>query len=426
MKFFKFVVIYVVTGINVYAQSYVDVFKKLQKINYKVHADSIIPIFRELENYAEFQFQKNTCYLNFALLYKSLNKQDSVIFYINKIEHFDLASKHHFSRLQFNSDDLIEFSNFSNKDLALIKTKHETSIEPKKYSNFDEIKFHFEDIERFWYAFDHGVLDSLNREKYIREYLNKLSNPAMQFFASGISDTKFFSKYIFERRGFFHSVRKQTLSLDSIFYDKLKVALDKAKPYFNNACYADIYFTISDYNNSVGIFENGVIIIPINFFCLKNTTECSDLSFGERLLTKSMDYLAAGIIHVLVHPNQSLFSDGRILDECIREGMADYIADYFTGNYLKDFVATWTNGNTRKLWDEFRPVMLKMEDSSFVPNSIMEVSENRSIFIPDYFGYQICKVLAGIHGNGIRKLLHSKSAGKILVDSYWENYLKKN
>jgi hypothetical protein len=377
-----------------------------------------------LENFAEFPFQKNACYLNFALLYKSLKKQDSVIFYINKIVHFDIASQQHFDRMQLSSDDLIDFSNFSKKDLTLINAKRETTKEPKKYSNFDEIKYHFEDLEKFWYAFEKGIIDSLNREKYIREYLNSLSNPATQFFASSISDTKFFTAYIFERKGFFQSIKKQTLSFDSTFYHKLKVALDKAKPYFGNACYADIYFTIAYYNTPVGMYENGVLIIPINFYSVNDTTELGELSFGERLLTKSIDYLPTCIIHELVHPNQSLFSEGSILDEAIREGMADYIAEYFTGNYLKDFVTIWTNGNTKKLWDEFSHVMLQTEDSTIIPNSVLEVSENRSIFIDDYFGYQICKTYAGNNNNGIRKLLNAKSSGKILTDSYWENYLK--
>ncbi len=404
-------------------QSYKELVETLAKNSGKKGGAELIPTFRELEFYSEYPHQKNICYLNLALAYKAIKKQDSVIHYIGKVTQFDLLTEIHFASMKLNAEDLLNYVDFSSKEWQMINSKRIQPIISESHSKFEEIKFHFEDINNFWLAFDKGVQDSFARRKLMREYLESLSYPSKCFFANGFSDSKYFTDYIFNRRKYFSCIRTRTLNLDSSFYHHLKVALDKAKPFFKSACYNDIYFTIGTMHDPIAMFETGVLVVPINFYALDDKTNLEELTIYEQRITKSINYLPACIIHELTHPNQNLSASNYLLSEAISEGMADYFAEYFTGLYLREYVTTWTQGKVRYWWNKFKIAEYKTKDTTFFPFVLEEITENHPIHISTYFGYQICKKYVSNKSNGLQKLLREKRSRAILLESLWEQYV---
>jgi uncharacterized protein YjaZ len=406
-----------------FSQSYANLIDTLASIKAKVNANALVPIFLKLESRAEFPFQKNACNLNLALLYKALRKEDSVTYYIRQIGLYDIASQLHFQRLQLKPEDIFGYKNFSKANWKLLHSKKEKEKVKKPYTHYAEMKFHFEDVKNFWIAFDKGITDSINKKKYIKEFIQNQSNPSMLFFANSFMDSDYFSDFVFKRKEYFQSIRKYTNAVDSTFYRKLQIALEKAKCFFKYVCYTDIYFTISSYQNSIALYDNGVLVIPINFYCQNVDTELKELTYYEKLTCRDINYLPAAIIHELVHPNQKLIPYDRYLDAAISEGMADYVAEQITGICLVDYVTIWTNGNSKKLWTEFRNVMFKTYDSTYAPYFCEEISETKQGALTNYWGYQICKAYIANTNNGLEKLMSTKSAGKILVDSYFEKQI---
>lgn len=244
------------------------------------------------------------------------------------------------------------------------------------------------DIDNFWKAYElckgsstatqEKIIDSIyikNASRCLKEILevNKLT-------AQG------FLKYFNNEKDYFEKCKVVTEKIKN-YEAEIKNYLFNLKAMYPAAKFCDIYFMFTQFYTG-GQSKNAGIAIGMDFWSLPDSTP---VIFNNPLFTelvRKIDVMPVTVIHELVHRNQNIKSTGSLLDKCLIEGSADFIAYLVTQKLNNTKMHDFANKKEEVLWHRFKKDMISNNTAYWLYNSY---DSSRPRDLGYWMGFKICE-----------------------------------
>ncbi|MEN2398898.1 DUF2268 domain-containing putative Zn-dependent protease [Flavobacterium sp. MC2016-06] len=185
------------------------------------------------------------------------------------------------------------------------------------------------DIDNFWNAYDKivSVTDTVLQKKYLKEfYIDKGTEGLKNLIEVRNYTEKDFLNVITNRPKFWNSIRQNTLDVKS-HYAEIETAILKLKTQYPDLKPAVMYFSIGAFRTPGTTYENKVLIGSEFSLGAENTVveELPKYLHSYYKQYKPLENLALLSTHEYIHTQQKE-SNGSLLSNCLREGIAEFIS----------------------------------------------------------------------------------------------------
>lgn len=278
----------------------------------------------------------------------------------------------------------------------------------------------FEDIPRFWQAYDAAQGRDLSGRKAAFQslYLDRASPGLNAFLRARIDSAEDLVATIDRHPRFYAQLRGQQPTIAALV-PKLCAAQTGLRKLLPTAELPPVYFVIGRMNSGGTIDDSG-LLIGTEMFGRLPTTPLDELGDWHRTVLGAPDQLPHIVAHELVHTQQRFegTSAPTLLSAALREGTADYLAELSSGRHINHAAHAWAESRARELWQEFQAVMEGTDfagwlyDTSQVPK--------RPADLGYWMGYRIARAYhrrAGDPTEALQSLLQSTDARSILEQS---------
>lgn len=257
--------------------------------------------------------------------------------------------------------------------------------------------FYTSDIDLFWQAYDY-MSPNFTKENFQNIYINNGTAGLKDYNAQkqltrGLEQLCSLQPY----REYYASIRANTLDLQEQI-DSTKKAFQHFQELYPDLQLCDVYFLIGSLSAGGRVSNNG-ILIAVEFFTKTDQSDLSSMKeiFQNVIVTK--DYLPSVAVHELAHKQQHVTPRNKtymtLLEQSIREGMADFIAlQVLPGKPFMD-QNIFDHGETmeQQLWNDFKEEMnMNYKETDWLYNS--EPSYGYPPNMGYYVGYKICEAYA--------------------------------
>lgn len=278
--------------------------------------------------------------------------------------------------------------------------------QPAFPSSPDSATIHTEDIPLFWKVYDETKPD-FDADKLKTKYLDAGSAGLKGFIPMRIENGKNLRKTINADPTYYENIRSTSLQIDT---DKqtLQRYFKKMEELYPPSVFPDVYFVIGARNSGGTTFKGG-LIIGAEMFGIETP------SFKPRLPFNSVNLI---VVHELVHFQQNYANDMTLLNQCLREGAADFICELVTGSHANQYFYNYGDAREKELWEEFRNVMGGTKWDGWLYGKPKQ--EGRPNDLGYWMGYKICKAYydqAGDKKQAISDILNIKEARQFLEAS---------
>lgn len=245
------------------------------------------------------------------------------------------------------------------------------------------------DINNFWAIFDKR--DQPDIEQLImKDYILKGTQGLRTFFDVRLNSsvTKLI-QFMRSHKKYLQSIRPVTQNLPR-FKPGIIAAANKLEDIYPPAIFPPTTFTIGIFN-TFGTTDGGAgSIIGAEFLCDTNTVVKDELNAWHAFNITDTSQLLGTIIHELIHVEQQTKAPKTLLDRCINEGAADFVAQLVLGYNGNSKIHVYGNANEKELWAKFYPQMDGTAYSDWLYNG-----QNAPPGIPAdlgyYMGFKICE-----------------------------------
>jgi hypothetical protein len=246
-----------------------------------------------------------------------------------------------------------------------------------------EIEIVTSDIDNFWTAFEAAKPD-FKPEIFKSMYLDKGTKGIQGFLKNRIQSAEYLSKVVRTYSTYYGSIQKSTLRIASM-EDRIKISMMKMKEIYPKAVFPPVYFVIGTLNSG-GTTSRGGLIIGAEMYGMTPQTPTDNLSDGLRAVLRPVEDVPHIVAHELVHFQQK-YDGATLLEACIKEGAADFIAELISGKHINQHVHDFANPKEKELWLEFKSRMLKKDFAGWLYSK----TEGRPNDLGYWIGYQITK-----------------------------------
>jgi hypothetical protein len=238
------------------------------------------------------------------------------------------------------------------------------------------------DVDNFWIAFD-ALLSDTTKNPFV-DYLDKGSVGLADFIPSRIRSADRLKKHVIERLDFYKRIRPKIYHYKN-YTDKIDHIYNRLRSILPQAVLPRVYFVIGRENSGGTATSNG-IIIGLENFCY---SESDKSLYGS---TTSMDNLIDVIAHELIHYNQKTNNQVNLLNQCLVEGSADFLAEILV-NDLQLEKPLWKDRNAygKKneciLWNKF----MKCKDDANYGSWLYSDAGKEPPDLGYWIGYTVCE-----------------------------------
>ncbi len=303
-------------------------------------------------------------------------------------------------KIMFNIDAITELDDrvlvfFGQGHTSILKDFYKNRNDVS-YTNINNIiessnKIFTTDIDNFWEAYD-SIQTTKEYSKKIdlinQLYLNKGSNGLKAFMKARDYNDTLYVKMIDIRPKFLNSIRQNTLSIKSKIKE-LNDAIAYLKKLYPELKDAEMYFTIGGLRSG-GTVKGNMVLIGAEIATGNPTTDVSEFK-GDWLknvfASQSQDNFVSLNIHEYIHTQQN-GSSKRVLNQTIKEGSADFIAELVMQKPLERNYMEYGRENTKKIKQLFKKEMLSTDFSNWLYNGSQKKEGSDLGY---YVGYEICK-----------------------------------
>ncbi len=270
------------------------------------------------------------------------------------------------------------------------------------------------DLDNFWIALDKAGPD-VNPDAIDKYYLKPGSKGIKGFMKMRIKDSESLAKVIKEHTKYYHSIKP---SVDSIAGMKKQIidALVKLKDLYPEAIFPPVYFVIGALNSGGTSSDDG-LIIGAEMYGMTPQTPKDELSSWHKTVIKPVNQIPHIVAHELIHFQQH-YDGGTLLEACIKEGAADFIAELISGKHINEQVHDFANPKEKELWEEFKTKMDQKDYKGWLYSSGSK--EGRPNDLGYWMGYKITKAYydqASDKKIAIKEILNIKNFHKFLDKS---------
>ncbi|GHM99448.1 hypothetical protein WSM22_09380 [Cytophagales bacterium WSM2-2] len=239
------------------------------------------------------------------------------------------------------------------------------------------------DLDNFWIALEKAGknIDSIALDQY---YLNPGSKGIKGFTERRIKNAENLAKVIRSHQKYYHSIKPNVDSIPGM-KPQIIAALVKLKDYYPKAVFPPVYFVIGALTSGGTSSDDG-LIIGAEMYGLTNNTPKEELNDWLKTVIKPVSQMPHIVAHELIHFQQK-YDGGTLLQACIKEGSADFLAELISGKHINGHVHDFANPKEKELWEEFKSKM----DGKDYKGWLYSSSEGRPNDLGYWIGYKITK-----------------------------------
>jgi hypothetical protein len=245
-----------------------------------------------------------------------------------------------------------------------------------------------EDIGRFWAACDQSEESDL--ESTLRTmYLDAGTVGLEDFVDARIGSAADLAAVVKARPGYYASIRESTRRVPE-FAPAIRASFFAMEYLYPEARFPDVYFLIGRMSSGGTTSRRG-LLIGTEMYGLTDQAPLGELNDWLRTVLKPIDAIPHIVAHELVHYQQAdLEGEPDLLDKCVREGMADFVAELISGRHINEHVHEWALPREHELWVEFQGRMHGSDHTGWLYGG---QPEGRPADLGYFIGYRICQAI---------------------------------
>lgn len=327
-------------------------------------------------------FSRQNTYYNMACCY-ALNNEKA-----NAWKYLDMATAagyNNYAHLLKDSDLDLLHADKKWKKFARLKEERQ-----KKLADPLQAKLVTTDIHNFWAAYDKVQKDTAQAAAiYKTDYFDKATQGLKDYYGLRIYSVQQFVRNQQKKPKFYASIKANTLRTDE-FKPQMQASFVKLKAIYPEAVFPDVYFVIGRWNSAGTLSANG-LLIGTDMMSKSSAVDAGELSLWEANNFKPIDNLPYIVAHELIHAQQNnMKNDTTTLSYCIREGMADFLAELIAGKSSNDRLLAFGKGREKQIWHDFEKDMYFDRYDNWIANSSQETPDHPAD-LGYWIGYQVCK-----------------------------------
>ncbi|MGH9769206.1 MAG: DUF2268 domain-containing putative Zn-dependent protease, partial [Blastocatellia bacterium] len=246
------------------------------------------------------------------------------------------------------------------------------------------------DIENFWRAYDLAKQESDAEKKisiYDREYLGKGSVGLQDFIKLRINTAKSLAQTVNSQSKYYESARASTLRIAAM-EKKIRAHFFALKYLYDEAAFPDVYFLIGKMNSG-GTASGRALLIGAEMHAMTPQAPLSELSDWHKQVIRPVEDIPAIVAHELIHFQQKYPFKVTLLNQSIREGVADFLGEMISGFNLNQHLRAYGDEREKQLWDEFKQEMNGNKYDKWLYNG--SSVKDRPADLGYYMGYRIAE-----------------------------------
>jgi len=239
--------------------------------------------------------------------------------------------------------------------IVIVQPACESSTAPVTNKDPESARLVFDDLPRFWRAFDeiHSFADTM--------------------------------------------IRPTTLGLSQTIQSDVRTAMRSFAQLYPDAVFPDVYFCLGAMATGGTIGQHG-LFIGVELFTDGPTSPHSELNPWQLSVIRPPSLLPAIVAHEVTHYQQKVHG-GTLLAQSILEGSADFVSELVTGMTVNAPIHEYGNAHEMELWNEFKQAMNGSDVSQWLYNGGSVTSTSRPADLGYFIGYQITKAYWGAHAD---------------------------
>lgn len=275
------------------------------------------------------------------------------------------------------------------------------------------------DLDNFWIAFEQAKPD-FKPEIFQTLYLDKGSKGVKGFIPGRIKNADNLAKRVKGCVKYYSSIKPSTDRIAGM-KDEIINSLVKLKELYPKAVFPLVYFVIGVMGSGGTSSKEGVII-GAEMYGMTPETPKDELNDWQLTVLKPVEEVPHIVAHELIHFQQT-YDGGNLLQACLKEGSADFIAELISGKHINGHVHDFANPKEKELWLEFKERMLDKKYDGWLYSS----TEGRPNDLGYWMGYKITQAYydrATDKLQAIQEIFTIKNAEKFLAVSGYEEKFK--
>ena len=269
------------------------------------------------------------------------------------------------------------------------------STSPFANRSVDDVRLVFEDIPRFWIAFDE--ISAADDVAPLRDlYLTVGTQGLKDFTAARWQDAATLTAMVWPLRAYYSGIRANTLSHAAAADPEVRDAMRELIARYPEALLPDVYFAIGGMSTGGTTSANG-LLIGVELFSDDPGAPRTALTPWHLSVSRPADVLATIVAHELVHFQQRTRNAPTLLGKAIQEGAADFVAELLTGANVNSHLHTYGDPRELALWNEFKAEMLGTNHANWLYNGGTVTATSRPADLGYYIGYKITEAYWNTH-----------------------------
>lgn len=285
----------------------------------------------------------------------------------------------------------------------------------------ENAKLIFDDVTRFWAAYDLATKTKDSEEKAAIFRLHYLAPGTPGLIDYHWSKTKSMEKLVAqigEAPAFYAGIRERSLSAAS-FEPQIREGLRRLEAIYPEAHYPDVTFVIGRLNSGGTAGPSGMMIgLDVWSWADGISLEGVSPGFQRILKTNGLDRLPYIVVHEQVHAMQGESAELSLLMSALEEGVADFLAMKAMPDEVPSYY-TWGLSREQVIWTKFKADMDGEDTSNWLGNN-SEGTEEWPADLGYFIGTRICEAYydqADDKQQAIRDLLYVNDPKAILEAS---------
>lgn len=314
------------------------------------------------------------------------------------------------------------------KSLKTIKKAADTYRDARR--NPEDAKLIFNDVPRFWAAYDLAEKEKYASGKaavFRRHYLAPGSIGLIDYHWGKTKTMERLVQKIEESPAFYQGIRAQTLKAAS-FEAKIRAGFRQLKTLYADAFFPDVTFVIGRLNSGGTAGASGMLIgLDVWSWTPGVSLEGVSPGFQKILTSNDLERLPYIVIHEHIHSLQAYSGESNILRGVLQEGSADFLALKALPEAKPPVYFEWGFANEEKIWRRFQQEMDGNDFSNWIGNNNTDHGDDWHADLGYFLGAQISKAYfeqAEDKQQAIRDLLIVNDAKSILEKSGYGSKFK--
>lgn len=241
------------------------------------------------------------------------------------------------------------------------------------------------DLTNFCEAYDLSA-PIFDPEIFQKFYLDKKSKGLTGFIKNRIVSAEYLTAEMNKRPLYYQSIRQNLNGFNGNKESFISIFV-KLKEVYPKATFPPVYFVVGAMNSGGTTSRNG-LIIGFEMYGMTDQTYLGEVSDWHKEVLKSVDEIPTIVAHEIIHVQQpnNIFKLS-LLEACLREGIADFIAQLICGHHINIHVHEYANPKEQELWNEFKAIM----DESDYTGWLYSSTDNRPNDLGYWMGYKIAE-----------------------------------